>query len=290
MAALNMTDHPDTARGDGAELPATTRAIGMYPSMRAAGRNWAIGAIHGDVEKLEALHDALAPLLRAGDTVVYLGNYLGYGTGAAEVVDELLRFRSWFLALKPFVHPADIVHLRGAQEEMFDRLLQIQFATDPKETLTWMLDRGLEATIVGYGSDVQSAFQAAGGGALAMTYWTSALRKAMQAKDGHAAFFSHLRRAAYLDNGAALFVSAGLDVDKPLRLQTDALWWASRSFEDIEEPYRGYARIVRGYDPEQRGFAETGCTISIDAGSGRGGDLLAVCLDQAGAVEQFLTA
>lgn len=285
-----MDSPPNTPRDEGDALSAATRAIGMYPSIGAASRNWAIGAIHGDVEKLEALHDALAPLLRAGDTVVYLGNYLGYGAGAADVVDELLRFRSWFLALKPFVHPADIVHLRGAQEEMFDRLLQLQFSTDPKGTLSWMLDRGLEATIVGYGSDAESAFQAAGGGALAMTYWTSALRKAMQAKEGHAAFYSHLRRAAYLDNGAALFVSAGLDTEKPLRLQTDALWWAARSFEDIEEPYRGYARIVRGYDPDQRGFTETGCTISIDGGSGRGGDLLAVCLDQAGAVEQFLTA
>src|SRR3546814_17578731 len=64
--------------------------------------------------------------------------------------DLLLRFRSLFLA-RPDAFACDVVHLRGSQEEMWQKLLQLQFATDPKAVLQWMLDQGLAASLEAYG-------------------------------------------------------------------------------------------------------------------------------------------
>ena len=38
--------------------------------------------------------------------------------------------------------PHEIVFLRGAQEEMFSKLLQLQIAPNPVEIINWMLNMG----------------------------------------------------------------------------------------------------------------------------------------------------
>ena len=83
-----------------------------------ARRVWAVGAIHGEAHRLVSLHARLAPRLNAGDRLVYLGNYLGYGPAAAATLDALILFRRLFLARRnAFV--GDIAFLRGSQEEMW---------------------------------------------------------------------------------------------------------------------------------------------------------------------------
>ena len=72
-------------------------------------------------------------------------------------------------------------------------------------------------------------------------------------------------------------------------IETDALWWAANSFSQIDAPYRDFGRIVRGYDPEQRGFVETEITYSLDGGAGRGGVLIAACLSFDGELLDILT-
>jgi hypothetical protein len=42
-------------------------------------RIWAIGAVHGDVHRLAALHDDLGQRFQPGDRLIYLGNYSGPG-------------------------------------------------------------------------------------------------------------------------------------------------------------------------------------------------------------------
>jgi len=262
----------------------------VLASLRQASRVWAVGAIHGELEKLEAVHDALAGQLEDDDRIVYLGNTIGYGPDSTGVIDELLRFRCWFLGRPPFVHPENFVCLRGAQEEMLQRLLQIQFAKDPEVVFRWMLERGLSATLQSYGADIDDACNRCKEGTLALTYWTSSVRERLRGHPGHDTFYSHLKQAAYRDDGAVLFVSAGLDTDKPITAQSDAFWWAARSFEDIDQPYRGFQRVVRGVDIEPRGIVRTPYTLSIDGGSGRGGTLLAVCLGPDGKVLATLEA
>ncbi len=282
-------------------------AGGRVTEIRGARRLWAVAAVHGEAGRLAALHDRMAADLTVGDRIVYLGNYFGHGAEGRAVLDELLRFRRWFLSFPPYADVDDIVFLRGAQEEMWVKLKQLQFAPDPQRVLDWMAARGMAAAARAFGADLEEAREAARAGTLALTYWCNRVREQARAVPGHDAFIDALSRAACTaapapaaggaaandgaeaaeaaGTGRVLFVHAGLDAGRPLDRQADAFWWAARSFEAIEAPYGPFARIVRGYDPDARGVVDRGATLSLDAGAGRGGPLTAVRLDPAGRVE-----
>ena len=49
--------------------------------------------------------------------------------------------------------PNEIVFLRGAQEEMFLKLMQLQTAPNPEDIVSWMFDHGVDKTIHSYGLD-----------------------------------------------------------------------------------------------------------------------------------------
>src|SRR5207244_1969250 len=83
-----------------------------------------------------------------------LGNYLGYGASVAATIDELLDFRCRALA-RPDAFACDVVFLRGAQEEMWQKLLQLQFAQNPGEVLEWMVREGVEATVKAFGGEMR---------------------------------------------------------------------------------------------------------------------------------------
>ena len=115
-------------------------------------RVWAVAAIHGEAEQLAAAARALEPRIVAGDRLVYLGNYLGRGPDVRGTVDELLAFRRELIA-RPGMFAADVAYLRGSQEEMWQKLLQLQFAPNPREVLAWMLEQGVGATLAAYGGE-----------------------------------------------------------------------------------------------------------------------------------------
>lgn len=261
-----------------------------FTVLRAAERIWAIGAVHADSDRLAAIHDAIATDLRPGDRVVYLGNYFGHGPDPLGTLEELLRFRVWFLAHPPFQHNDDIVFLRGAQEEMWWKLMQLQFAPEPAAILSWMAERGIESFLTALGFKLSEGLDRAAEGTLALTYWTNRLREASRALPGHDALIGAIKRAAYTETGSLLFVHTGLDPEKPLARQADALWWAARSFAEMDRPYRGFRRVVRGYAPTPDGILEGEFTLSLDAGAGRGGSLAAALLDSDGAILDRLTA
>lgn len=252
-------------------------------------RIWAIASVHGDVERLTRVHDILASRIHARDGVVYLGNYLGIGEGARAAVDELVQFRRWLLS-RPNSFAADVVYLRGAQEEMWSKLLQLQFAPNPTDVLRWLLEHGVEATLQAYGGDPRQGYMAAREGAVAITRWTGGLRDKVTACPGHIPFYSGLRRAAINDPETLLFVHAGIDVTRPLATQSDSFWWATSAFDRIDQPYNGFRSIVRGFDPAHAGLIETPFTLSVDGGSGLGGNLLAVCLAADGSIEDRVEA
>ena len=58
-----------------------------------AGRTFAIGDIHGDLEHLEALFGIL-PALDAGDTIVFIGDFVDRGPDSAGVVRFVREFRT----------------------------------------------------------------------------------------------------------------------------------------------------------------------------------------------------
>jgi serine/threonine protein phosphatase 1 len=254
----------------------------IFATLRRARRVWAVAAIHGEAERLNDLHDQLAERLSEGDRLVYLGNYMGRGAAVADTIDALLEFRREVLAA-PGMFACDIAYLRGQQEEMWQKLLQLQLAVGPAEVLEWMLEQGLGATLAAYGGDSEEARRRARAGALELARWSNELRRNMQARAGHVELMTGLRRAAQTEDGALLFVHAGIDPSRPLDAQGDAFWWSTEGFADLDAPFAGCRKVVRGFEPEHGGIAIGPFSATIDAGCGFGGPLACVCFDAEGA-------
>jgi len=267
--------------------------------LRRARRVWAVASAHGETARLAAVHREIAARFAQGDRLVYLGNVIGRGGDALAAIDELLGFRRAVIGANG-MFANDVAILRGAQEEMWQKLLQLQLALNPASVLEWMLDHGVAATLEAYGGDAADGLRAARAGAASCARWTATLRDAIHRHPGHDALYSALRRAAVSEpmpsdapDAAAtplLFVHAGLDMTRPLAAQKDSFWWPTGRFSDIDRPYGDFGRIVRGYDSAHAGIVSGPYTLSIDTGCGFGGTLTAVCLDAAGAIVEQIEA
>ncbi len=260
-----------------------------FSVMTGARRVWAVAAVHGERDRLAALHGAMEARFEPGDRLVYLGNYLGLGPDITGTLDELLLFRRALMA-RFTLFDGDIVHLRGAQEEMWQKLLQIQIAQDPAQVLEWMLAQGLDATLEAYGIIADAVRMRCREGPLALARWSVELRESVRAHPGHEALLASLRRAALTADHGLLFVHAGFDPQRPLSAQSDTLWWGGGDFDAIETTVEGFRRVVRGYDPAHAGPAENSIAMTIDTGCGHGGKLTAVCLDANGEVQDAAEA
>jgi len=268
--------------------PAHRSVRDKFNRIAGSGRIWAIAPIHGEAGNLARIHDRLGARWHAGDRLVYLGNFFGRGTAIRETVDEILSFRRTVLA-QPGSFVCDITYLRGSQEEMWQKLLQLQFASNPRQVLEWMLDQGLAATLAAYGGNAKEGFIACRDGALAITRWTSRLRAAYNAVPGHTQILTALQRAAFTEDGALLFVHAGIDPARPLDAQGDAFWWSSAKLPEMAEPFAGFRRVVRGFDRNHSGIIEGPYATSIDGGCGFGGELLAAAFQRDGSIDEFVT-
>ena len=257
-----------------------------FARLKGPGTLWIVAAIHGDAGRLGRLHALLAPQLRVADRIVYTGNFLGLGGDILGTMNELLAFRRWFLG-RPSAILDDIAYLRGTQEEMWTKLLQLHFAPNPREVLDWLVAQGAGATLAAYGGSVADGMASARAGAVALGRWTAALRAAQTARPGHSQLMTAVKRAGLTDPKAVLIVHAGLDPDKAVSEQKDAFWWDAKGFNRLvaaERAYDGFARVVRGYDRTAPGLVETPYTLTLDGGCGRGGPLLAVALAPDGQV------
>ncbi|MDR6292652.1 MULTISPECIES: hypothetical protein [Inquilinus] len=260
-------------------------------------RVWAIGAVHGAVDRLVALHDHVLAHFAPGDRLVYLGNLIGHSDRVHALVDEVLSVRRSLIA-RPGVLAEDVVFLRGAQEEMWQKMLQLQFAPNPQDVLRWMLAQGVEPTLRAYGGRAEEGLAAAREGAIRLTRWTNALRESIRSAPGHNALYAALRRAAFTERagtdaaaeggGGALFVSAGIDPSRPLAAQGDAFWWSSGSFAAITAPFDGFHRLVRGHDPAGGGLQLEGMAVTLDSGCGRGGRLAAGLFEPDGSLIEIV--
>lgn len=247
-----------------------------FASIKGARNVWTIPSIHGEVEKLKALHDSLLPRLKAGDRIVYLGNYIGHGSASAAVVDELLTFRRMVLAIAGFT-PDDLIYLRGQQEELLARVFQLQFASTPWVVFEWMLSQGLANTLEAYGIDTREGLNAASADTGRLARWTGFVRHMVGRLPGHDIFFGQLKRAAFTrktdEAKPLLFVNAGIKTDLSLDQQGDRFWWGGDDFQTITDAYDPFSRVVRGYDPQRRGLYINCVTATVDNGCGFGGSL-----------------
>jgi hypothetical protein len=260
-------------------------------ALRGARRIWAVGAVHAEAGLLARLHARLEPRVWRGDRLVYLGNLIGLGSEVAATVRELLLFRRAVLA-RPGFEPEDIVVLRGAQEQMLTRALDLQFAEGPaaaEQALAWMGAHGLAPVLAAYGSSIDEAMRIARQGPVAIGRWTAAMRARIRELPGHDPLLSALWRAAITvpqdlagEAPGMLMVASGLDPARPFAEQGDAFWWRADGFASVADGvaqgesragWAGFARIVRGLDPRGGGVVETPFAMTLDAGAGRGGRL-----------------
>ncbi|MDD9899528.1 MAG: hypothetical protein OXT65_00945 [Alphaproteobacteria bacterium] len=247
-----------------------------FANMGQPNRLWTISTVNGQVENLVALHRAIFDKFQPGDRLVYTGNYLCGTTRPQETLDEILYFRRTLLAC-PGMMPDDFIYLRGVQETLWSKILQLPFAPDPVEVVTWITHHHPEMNDMFnlYGSSLRDALRMAREGVMSLTRWTAFLKAQMRQMPGHNAFFTAQRRAAFTEdagndnhaagNGGILFVHAGINAKRPLHAQGESLWWPGTiDFNGLEKPYRPFRTVVRGFDPARKGVHIGPVTISLD--------------------------
>lgn len=256
-----------------------------FASLIDAERVWVIGAIHSEANSLKSIHQKISLRYISGDKIVYLGNVIGVGKNVIETIDELLHFRKKIISINGSCETTrNMVFLRGAQEEMLHKLLQVQLAVNPAEIIEWLETQGVNSTLEAYGGSIKEAIINARGGARDLALWTNKIRKKIASNPGHQDFLSALKRAAITSDGSLLFVNSGIDPERPLDAQKDSFWWDNKGFNKLDGPFCGFTKVVRGFALNHPGIESDLYTITVDGGSGFGGKLMAACINLNGEI------
>ena len=75
------------------------------------------------------------------------------------------------------LQPNEIIFLRGAQEEMFTKVLQLHIAPNPTEIINWIFDHGVDKTLNSYGFSNKDVKNIAATGTVSISKWTSKLEQ-----------------------------------------------------------------------------------------------------------------
>ncbi len=236
--------------------------------LRGSGRIWALGALMGDDGALERLAHVVLSHWQRGDELVVLGNMLGSNGDPTRTLDLLLVLRRRLMAANL---ACGVLFLRGAQEEMWHKLLHLQFALSPLDVLDWMLERGLAATIEAYGGSVADGRFACRNRASAIARWTTELRELQAGHAGHADLLNSLQRAVRSAAGAVLLSAAGIDATRPLADQADAFWWNGQGDAALDaalargtdDGWRDISRLVRGAGPSSGRASDEGRVLTV---------------------------
>ena len=220
--------------------------INKFQEFKNINRIWAIGSIHSSLESFQSIKKYIFSNFCKDDKIVFLGNLIGFGDKSKEIISEVLKLRFNLMA-KFKLKNQDIVFLRGAQEEMFSKLLQLQIAPNPIEIIEWIFSHGVDQTIISYNFDPDEFRSIASQGTIQINKLTSRLNNQISMTPGHKEFFSNLKHAAYSETEEVLFVNRGVDISRPLSAQNDCFWWGYQNFSLINKPYKTFKRIVRGY-------------------------------------------
>ena len=223
--------------------------ISNFIELKKSKRIWAIGSIHSNLNSFSLIKKYILKYFNDEDKLVFLGNIIGLGEYSKETLSSVIDLR-FNLMSKFKLKPQSIVFLRGAQEEMFSKLLQLQLAPNPREIIEWMFEHGVNKTIRSYGFSDDEVKNISTSGTINITKWTTNLNRAVQMNPGHKEYFLNLKHAAYSHTKKILFVNRGVDITRPLSAQNDCFWWGFQNFSKIQEPYKTYIRIVRGYQSE----------------------------------------
>ena len=226
-------------------------------------RTYAIGDIHGHLDKLEAAHRLIAAdRVETGDAEapgVHIGDLVDRGPDSRGVIDYLMR---------GIAGGAPWVALKGNHDRMFAGFLDDPDNHDPglREGLHWIDPRlGGGTTLASYGVDGV-------GERLLIDLHEEALAAVPRT---HVAFLDGLK--LLFRRGAALFVHAGIRPGVPLERQTeDDLLWIRRVFLDDTRDHG--MLIVHGHTPVDAA-SHYGNRLNIDTGAGYGRSLTAVVIE-----------
>ncbi len=217
-----------------------------YSELKNANKIWAIGSLHSSLDSFQSIKKYILSNFELDDKLVFLGNVIGFGNKSKEIINEVLELRFNLMA-KYTLKNTDIIFLRGAQEEMFSKLLQLHIAPNPIEILDWIFSHGVDQTIISYNFDPDEFKKTVTQGTIKINKLTTQLNKQILNTSGHKEFFSNLKHAAFTDTMETLFVNRGVDISRPLSAQNDCFWWGYQNFSKIDKPYFSFKRIVRGY-------------------------------------------
>jgi hypothetical protein len=210
---------------------------------------WAIGSIHSHLDSFNKLKKHIIKNFSTEDKIVFLGNVIGVGEQSKETLSSIIDLRRKLMSVF-YLKPNDVIFLRGAQEEMFLKLLQLHIAPNPKEIVKWMLEHGVDKTVVSYGLDAVELLNISEQGTLSINKWTSNFNKIISNSKGHKEYFSSLHHAAFSHSKKILFVNRGVDTSRPLSAQNDCFWWGYHNFSKLDQSYGTFVKIVRGYEPK----------------------------------------
>jgi serine/threonine protein phosphatase 1 len=218
---------------------------------------YAVGDIHGRVDLLEQMLDALEARAhedtREGGApiVIFLGDYVDRGPNSAGVIDLLLRERPRGYERR---------YLKGNHEQAM-----LAYMEAPLQNRAWVLQGGAE-TMRAYGVTPPPPI-----GATEADWLIAAEQLRARTPQPHLDFLSGLER--YVVYGDYAFVHAGVDASRPLEKQTDTdLFWSRAQF--IASKRRFSHRVVHGHTPVDRPFADER-RVAVDTGAYASGILTA---------------
>lgn len=234
-------------------------------------RVYAIGDIHGHLEKLRAAHASVQEDLVArpvaSHAVVHIGDYVDRGPDNRGVIDFLLQGER---AGSPWIN------LLGNHDRMFLKFLESRDGRDPilRSELYWLHSRlGGAFTLRSYGVNAPDGVSRQKGARL-----FEAARRAVP--NDHVGFLRDLR-LSHRWRGY-FFAHAGVAPDTPLDEQSeDDLIWIRTRFHESQADHG--AVIVHGHTPVED-VEDHGNRIAIDTGAGLGRRLSCVAFDHDGAV------
>ena len=222
-----------------------------FTEIKNSKKIWAIGSIHSRLKSFDSIKSYLLKNFEKDDYLIFLGNVIGLGSQSKETLSSIIDLRNRLMS-KFLIEPNKIIFLRGAQEEMFLKILQLQTAPNPQDIISWMFEHGVDSTIASYGYSKNEIMDISSQGTLAITKWTSKLNQTVSREPGHKQYFTNLKHAAYSISRKILFLNRGVDITRPLSAQNDCFWWGYHNFSDLKKPYNTFTRIVRGYKSSQK--------------------------------------
>ena len=226
-----------------------------FIELKRCEKIWAIGSIHSNLKSFSSIKKFILDNFKESDKLIFLGNVIGLGDNSKETLSSVIDLR--FTLMSKFkLKPESIIFLRGAQEEMFLKLLQLQTAPNPSDIVSWMFDHGVDATLSSYGFDKDKTINISTQGALIISKFTSNINNILSKEPGHKQYFANLKHAAFSKTKKILFVNRGVDVSRPLSAQNDCFWWGYQNFSNINQPYNTFIRIVRGYKSSENNQLE----------------------------------